>query len=151
MSDQTTPTEELVGDELKHQQERDFVRQINYGVQACYQNSINHGFWRGAEELAEFLGDAEAPVDLSVTLDELVIGQKLLLMHSEISEALEALRAPIKQDQHLPTRISLHVELADIVIRIMDLSGKLNVPLGEIIVEKMAFNKSRPHKHGKLF
>lgn len=39
-------------------------------------------------------------------------------------------------------------ELADIVIRVCDLAQELGIDLGEAVVAKMAYNKTRPHKHG---
>lgn len=50
-------------------------------------------------------------------------------------------------DDKLPHRPMVEVELADAVIRIMDLAGALNLDIGGAIAEKMAFNKIRPdHK-----
>lgn len=77
---------------------------------------------------------------------------KLALIHGEVSEALEALRLPVPaQDKHLPQYTNFAVELADIVIRVFDLAGQQNIPLGRIIDEKLEMNRSRPAKHGKLF
>lgn len=75
---------------------------------------------------------------------------KIALMHSELSEALEAYRANIKDDK-LPQYDGLWVELADTVIRILDLCGAHEIPIGQIIKEKLEYNKSRPYKHGKAF
>jgi NTP pyrophosphatase (non-canonical NTP hydrolase) len=41
-------------------------------------------------------------------------------------------------------------EMADVVIRILDLSGALGIDLGAEIKTKLAYNLNRPHKHGKL-
>lgn len=77
---------------------------------------------------------------------------KLALIHGEVSEALEALRLPEPvMDKHLPDYTNFAVELADIVIRVFDLAGQQSIPLGKIIDDKLAFNKTREHKHGKLF
>lgn len=43
------------------------------------------------------------------------------------------------------------VELADAVIRIADLCGYLGIDLDAVISEKMAYNETRPFKHGKRF
>jgi len=73
-------------------------------------------------------------------------GELICLMHSELSEAMEAVRKS-KQDDHLPQRPGVEVELADAVIRIADLCGALQLDLGGAIAEKMQFNASRPdHK-----
>lgn len=68
--------------------------------------------------------------------------EKIALIHSEVSEALEGLRKD-KADEHLPHRKSVEVELADAVIRIADLAGALGLDLGGAIAEKMAYNAQR--------
>jgi NTP pyrophosphatase (non-canonical NTP hydrolase) len=71
---------------------------------------------------------------------------KLALIHSEISEAMEGDRKNLKDDK-LPHRDMREVELADAVIRIFDLAGAYKMDLGGAIAEKMDFNATRPdHK-----
>jgi NTP pyrophosphatase (non-canonical NTP hydrolase) len=72
----------------------------------------------------------------------LVVPVKLMLTVSELAEAMEGDRKNIP-DTHLTNRSMLAVELADAVIRIADLAGFLNIPLGTIIAEKEAYNASR--------
>lgn len=72
--------------------------------------------------------------------------QKLCLVHSEISEAMEGDRKNLPDDK-LPHRPMREVELADAVIRIFDLAGAYGMDLGGAIAEKMEFNARRPdHK-----
>ena len=72
----------------------------------------------------------------------LIITQKLALIHSEISEALEGLREDLKDD-HLPQYHMFVVELADALIRILDLAGAFNIPIGNIMMEKWEYNTKR--------
>jgi len=80
-----------------------------------------------------------------------LVSTKLMLVVTELAEACEADRHGNPPDQHLPNRGSVGVELADAVIRIMDLAKRLSIPLGRIIVEKCQYNESRPYKHGKEY
>jgi len=77
---------------------------------------------------------------------------KAALIHGEVSEFVEAIRMPqMLPDKHLKNRANYEVELADIVIRVMDLAEALRVDLASVILEKIQFNKSREPMHGKTF
>ncbi len=72
-------------------------------------------------------------------------GEQIALIHSELSEALEADRKDLMDDK-LPHRKGVEVELADAVIRIFDLAGAEGYDLAGAIIEKNNFNRSR-HDH----
>lgn len=70
------------------------------------------------------------------------VGEMIALAHSELSEALEAWRKDLP-DSHL-NRPGLEVELADTIIRILDLGAYLGLDVGGALVEKVHFNLTRP-------
>lgn len=80
--------------------------------------------------------------DMEKRLGKALVAEKLCLSHSELSEAMEGYRKGL-QDDHLPHRSMLEVELADAVIRIADLAGALGLDLGGAIAEKLQYNQSR--------
>lgn len=104
---------------------------IDHMQRQVHENAVQHGWW-----------DNEYPFDASTT------AAKIALIHSELSEALEAIRNGNPQDEHCPEFKSLDIELADAVIRIMDLAEARNIDLAAAIEAKHAYNTTRPHRHG---
>jgi len=74
-------------------------------------------------------------------------GTSLALIHAVVSEALVALRRGNLPSEHIPEFSGVEEEIADIVIRCMDMSAKRGYRLAEAIVAKHAFNKNRPYRH----
>jgi NTP pyrophosphatase (non-canonical NTP hydrolase) len=99
-----------------------------------------------------------------LTLDERRQGipEKLMLIVTEVAEAMEDYRNGLMDLQHIeyeggmwippsvgsPKPVGFPSELADIVIRCYDLAGALNIDLNEVIEIKHKFNELRSYRHG---
>lgn len=88
-----------------------------------------NGFWEGAQDN---------------------FAAKTALVHSELSEMLEANRKPGSDDK-IQEFSGEEAEAADTIIRLLDMAGRYNWRLGEAIIAKMQHNLSRPYKHGKAY
>lgn len=119
---------------------RDVLEIVSAKIHA---NNIAKGWWDDRMALIDPPGEPVCAVP-----DRGQIPGLLMLVVSELSEALEAHRKHNPQDKHLPDLPNFDVELADAVIRILDIARAYGIDLGRAIVEKMAFNATRPHRHG---
>ncbi|MEW6009294.1 MAG: nucleotide pyrophosphohydrolase [Candidatus Omnitrophota bacterium] len=69
-------------------------------------------------------------------------GEMLMLIVTELAEAMEAYRLSDKEN--------FKEEIADTFIRLFDLCGGLKIDIEKEILKKMKKNKKRPYKHGKV-
>lgn len=102
----------------------------------CHEASYLAGWWRHGFD------DLRAEMHSGSRFGKALFAEKLTLVHSEVSEAMEGHRKGL-MDNHLPHRPMAEVELADAVIRIADLAGAMGYDLGGAIAEKLAYNATR--------
>lgn len=97
------------------------------------------GFWN--HEWLE--ADTAAPLGDQIDIENpSIIPEKLLLIVGEISEAMEDFRD--NDFEHLSE------ELADVLIRLLDLSEHLGIDLYEEMIKKHEKNTGRPYLHGRV-
>ena len=78
-------------------------------------------------------------------------GDLIALVHSELSEALEAFRETGKVDWTVSTSgkpEGAAIELADAVIRILDTAEHYGIDLQKMLFLKTEYNRCRSYRHG---
>jgi NTP pyrophosphatase (non-canonical NTP hydrolase) len=114
---------------------KDVELATDYGLDVLsailHETAIEKGFWNNPKNFDVF-------------------GNKLALVHSEVTEVLEAIRKNKGSEEIVE-------EMVDILIRTLDLyasmrnAGFVSHSLDEILFKKMEINKARPALHGNLF
>jgi len=78
------------------------------------------------------------------------IGEQLMLIVTEVAEAMEDLRDE-KMTMSVDVAgkpIGFPSEIADVLIRVFDLAGYLGIDLDSAVEAKMKFNRRRSYRHG---
>lgn len=88
--------------------------------------------------------------------EEVNIDQSLMLAVGELAEAQDELRHGHTTDEvyfcdEKPGPQGFVIEIADAIIRLLQLSARLDLDIDAAVRDKMAFNRQRPWKHGKQF
>ncbi len=95
-------------------------KSLNELSELCHSIAREKGFWEGERN----------------------IGEMLMLVVTELAEAMESYRRQEKEN--------FKEEIADTFIRLLDLSGGLEIDIEAEIERKCQKNKTRPYKHGKI-
>ena len=77
--------------------------------------------------------------------EEVNRGEKIALIHSELSEAISAYRR-----DNITSKDGFNEEIADAVIRILHLCGIYGIDVEKEILEKLQLNKDRDWKWDKM-
>jgi len=76
------------------------------------------------------------------------VGEVLMLMVTELAEAMEAYRSGNPESEKIPGFSQMEEELADVVIRLLDFAGGESLDIEGALLAKMAYNEKRPYRHG---
>ena len=127
--------------------------------------AVSHGFWEDGEDILTQVTTGDMN-----TVRSMILAQKLALVHSEVSEALEADRknryADLigkfeeghesyldESDEWFKWNIkdTVEDEIADAVIRLFDIAVHLKMDLEWHIAKKVQYNAGREYKHNKSY
>jgi NTP pyrophosphatase (non-canonical NTP hydrolase) len=118
----------------------DLCKGLNESAQVIFENNKAKGFW-------------DKPRN---------VGEMLMLVVTELAEALEAHRkdkfsnwnweqTPTREEFSAEVKDTFEDEIADAMIRLLDLSAGMGINIEQHIQEKVKYNAGRPHMHGKTY
>lgn len=121
-----------------------FKKEFSRVQRKAFENSVKKGF----HDIDKDISNTFCGGTFSQSMQQARQAQRLMLIVSELGEALEAIRHGNPPDSHIPKFSGVEAELADAIIRIMDLAETHNLRLADAILAKMSFNARRPKMHG---
>lgn len=146
---------------------------INEMASNAHKNANSKGFYDETEMALNELDPIISKLKPQIydCVKQAFIAQRLALITSEVSEALEAARkGHFEPGQYIPDKLidemsdaefaafykhdhkdRFAAELAGTIIRIGDLAAWLGIDLERAVELEMRFNSTRPHKHGKTY
>jgi NTP pyrophosphatase (non-canonical NTP hydrolase) len=145
------------------------MKTLNQLRDEIHANAVEHGFYDADLQLPSFASAA-----VKEGIEHALFAQKIALIHSELSEALEADRknSHANMDAFMENAVVDNVfndmrpfntafeqfikntvedELADVIMRALSLCGHLNVDVEKSVELKLCYNKQRAYKHGKNY
>ena len=134
---------------------------LNEWAARALEIATRKGFHDTEKRLEKALAGDDALLQEAAALQT---ARRLALVHSEVSEALEACRkgkraglAAFKANGETKEAFEKHIkdsfedELADAVIRLLELAACENIDIETHVRLKMEYNAARPYKFGKAY
>ena len=115
---------------------------LNEIVLAAHENAVSKGFYDDITALRGYLAKQDQQAMRAAAKRDFVLAQ-LSKIACEVGEAVQEIQRKGVDAE------SVADELADVIIRVCDLAGYLDINLGRAVHKKMLYNASRPYKHGK--
>lgn len=136
-----------------------------------HDDNVIKGFYEDYDRMMHVINSANESRDIIMESTEVArkafIDQRLALIVSEVGEAVECnrknLRANLRgvvpgfEEEYFKQAFKVHVkdtledEVADIIIRCLDLAGFLEIDIQKHVDLKLKYNKLRAYKHGKAY
>ena len=120
-----------------------YNQSINEVVREAHETAIDKGFYEDIYTAYNVLDKLGMQAVQRIVKRDFVLAQ-LAKIGSEVGETVQAIQHHDIYSEHVAE------ELADIMIRVCDLAGYLEINMGRAVHMKMTHNKLRPRKHGKI-
>ena len=142
------------------------IKKISEDIHA---NALVKGFWKSEDMIPRMKECGLFTEKEIIDLESALVSRKLLLIASEITEAMEAdrkgryMKTELKvamdwandkdfvQSFERNVKDTFEDEISDAVIRIFDLARRRNINLEAHIEAKCRYNKTRDYMHGKKY